>query len=135
MAFLDPKILKKFYKLLVEKYGNEYESSFKYFKKQWINKKKLGKYTPLWNYYINIKNIEFAQHFLFLTNNISEYISHLLNASFNKKYPRFIDWKDSLLNFVDLFETKTKEIHRKNFSSKIILCYLCDVNLNGKSIK
>lgn len=57
MAFLDSKVLKKFYKLIVEEYGNKYEKFLQYFKKQWINEKKLGKYTPVWNYYSNLNNL------------------------------------------------------------------------------
>ena len=30
-----------------------------YFQKQWINRKKIGKYTPILNYYATITNLEF----------------------------------------------------------------------------
>ena len=135
MCFMDPKKLKKFYSLITDEYGEKYESFFKYFEKQWINKKKLGKYTPIWNYFINLNKIEFDEKFLFLTNNISENINHLLNSFFNKKYPVFKEWRNSLLSVVNLFENKADELHRKNFSSKLMFYYIKIVNINSKSLK
>ena len=48
--------------------------------------KKLGKYTPVSNYYRNINNNNFDSNFLFLTNNIAENINSLLNNSFKKVF-------------------------------------------------
>ena len=72
MIFLDPKTLKKFYEKIIAKYDDEYGTFFRYFKKNWINKKKLGKYTSIFNYFENIKGNDFDTKYVFLTNNISE---------------------------------------------------------------
>ena len=48
--------------------------------------KKLGKYTPVSNYYRNINNNNFDSNFLFLTNNVAENINSLLNNSFKKVF-------------------------------------------------
>ena len=55
MPFLEYKMLKRFYDKLIEKYEKDYESFFQYFEKQWIIKKKLGKYIPEWNFSENLK--------------------------------------------------------------------------------
>lgn len=60
VAFMEPKQIKIFYTLITDEYEDEYEAFFKYFQKQWINKKKLEKYIPYWNYYINFNNIDFG---------------------------------------------------------------------------
>ena len=39
MAFMEPKHIKKFYTLITNEYEVDYEAFFKYFEKQWINKK------------------------------------------------------------------------------------------------
>lgn len=44
LPFLNYKIIKRFYEKLVEKYEKESLTFFKYFEKQWVIKKKLGKY-------------------------------------------------------------------------------------------
>ena len=112
MAFLEPKLLQKFYKLITEEFGNDYEKFFQYFQKQWINVKKLGKYTPIWNYYCCISNLDFDIKYIFLTNNLAENINTLLNSFFNKKYPLFAQWKNAILSL---------EITRRNYSSNLML--------------
>ena len=67
--------------------------------------KKIGKYTPIWDYYINLNNKDFDEKYLFLSNNIYENINN------------------------DIFENKTKNSHRKNFSSKIMLYYIKNIKL------
>ena len=39
VAFMEPKQIKIFYTLITDEYEDEYEAFFKYFQKQWINKK------------------------------------------------------------------------------------------------
>ena len=76
MAFIEPKLLKKFFDLIINEFWDEFEQFFKFFKKTWINYKKLGKYTPIFNYYKNI-NSEFDSKFIFITNNFAENINYL----------------------------------------------------------
>ena len=105
-----------------------------YFQKQWINTKKIGKYTPVWNYYATITNLEFDLKYLFVTNNISENINSILNSFFNKKYPVFNEWKKAILDIVDIFEQKKFEITRRNKTSNIIIYYIKNIYINNKKV-
>ena len=49
----------------------------------------LGKYTPIFNYYANIRGHEFDTKYVFLSNNIAENINKFLNSSFKKAYSSF----------------------------------------------
>lgn len=117
IAFIEPKLLKKFYKLLIE----EYEIFFKYFEKNWISKKKLRKYTPIFNYYENLKGAEFDKKFLFLTNNISENINSILKSNFKRNYPNFLEWKNAILSTIEKFENSQKVLTRINLTSEIVI--------------
>lgn len=41
MAFIEPKLMKKYYSLITDEYGEIYEKFFKYFEKTWISQKNL----------------------------------------------------------------------------------------------
>ena len=64
MDFIDPKLMKKFFDKILFEFEKEYETFFKYFKNYWINYKKLGKYTPIFNFYKNRNNSEFDTKYL-----------------------------------------------------------------------
>ena len=133
MAFLQPKLLKKFYSKIIDEYGSDHESFFKYFQNNWINIKRLGKYTPIFNYYENISNSEFDIKFLFLTNNISENINKLLNSYFNTKYPTFSQWKQALLDNCENFGKNDLELTRRNIGSKSMIYYIKNIFINNKN--
>ena len=134
MPFLEYKIIKRFYNKLVEKYEKDYESFFKYFEKQWLIKKKIGKYIPEWNFCGNLKNEEYYVKILFLTNNVAESINRLLNFSFKYKYPNFKEWNFSILKVLSDFEKKEKELIRCNTTSKLMIYYIKNFKLNNKNI-
>ena len=135
LAFIDPKLIKKYYNLIINEFGNEYEKFFKYFEKNWIKKKKLGKYTPIFNYYANIKGPDFDKKFLFLSNNISESINHILNSFFKNNYPSFSDWSNSILQTLELFENKKDEIKRNNYTSEMLIFYINNLNKKDNNIR
>ena len=97
--------------------------------------KKLGKYTPIWNYYCCISNLDFDIKYIFLTNNIAENINALLNSFFNKKYPLFEQWKNAILSLVEIFEKKPLEITRRNYSSNLMLYYVKKIKIDKKNIR
>ena len=135
MAFINPKILNKYYNKILIKYEKEFEDYLKYFESQLINKSKLGKYIPIWNYYESIKNTDFALKYLFLTKNIAENINSLLNTSFTKKYPTFNQWKSAILKIIDLFEKNNNELIRCNYSSKMMIYCAQNIKVTEKNIK
>ena len=132
LAFIYPKLIKKFYNLIISEYGDKYEKFFKFFEKNWIKKKKLGKYILIFNYYTNLKGPDFNKKFLFLTNNISESINHILNSFFKSNYPNFSDWSNSILQTLELFENKNNEIKRINYTS-VKLDKIHENNINNLS--
>ena len=71
---------------------------------------------------------------MFLTNNISENINSILNSFFKKKYPLFTEWREAILNIVDMFENKKFEITRKNKSSNLMIYYIKNINLDNKNL-
>ena len=129
MAFIDTKLMKKFFDKILFEFEKEYELFFKYFKNYWINYKKLGKYTPIFNFYNNINNSEFDTKYLFFTNNIAENINKLLNANFYKNYPSFLEWKNAILNLHENFEKNNSELLRRNYCSNSLIYYIKNVNI------
>ena len=105
---------------------------FKYLEKNCIRKKRLGKYTPIFNYYANIRGPEFDIKYVFLTNNITENINKFLNSSFKKAYPFFEEWRGAIFKLLDLFENKTNEMKRYNSSSKSLIYYVKNINIKPK---
>ncbi len=98
------------------------------------NYKNLGKYIPSFNYYKNL-NSKFDQKFLFITNNISENINMLLNSNFKTNYPSFEDWRKSIFKIINNFGNNKCEITRCNTTSKILIYYIKNLNINNKNIK
>ena len=129
MAFIDPKIMKKFFDKVLVEFEKDYETFFKYFKNYLINYKNLGKYTPNFNFYKNINNSEFDTKYLFFTNNIAENINKLLNSNFSKNYPSFLEWKNAILKIHENFEKTDSELFRRNYCSNSLIYYIKNVNI------
>ena len=92
--------------------------------------KKLGKYTPIFNFYKNINNSEFDTKYLFFTNNTAENINKLLNYNFSKNYPSFLEWKNAILKLHENFEKNNSELLRRNFfSNSLVKIYLCSLKM------
>lgn len=66
-------------------------------------------YTSIFNYYENIKDVEFEK-FLFLNDNISENINQILNKEFKGKYPNIIEWEMALLSIEERFENNKNNL-------------------------
>ena len=98
-------------------------------------KEKISKYTPIFNYYANIKGPDFDKKFLFLSNNISESINHILNSFFKNNYPSFSDWSNSILQTLELFENKKDEIKRNNYTSEMLIFYINNLNKKDNNIR
>ena len=121
--------MKKFFDKILFEFEKEYELFFKCFKNYWINFKKLGKYTPFFNFYNNINNSEFDTKYLFFINNIAENINKLLNANFYKNYPSFLEWKNAILNLHENFEKNNSELLRRNYCSNSLIDYIKNVKI------
>ena len=67
-------------------------------------------YTSIFNYYENIKDVEFDKKFLFLNDNISENINQILNKEFKGKYPNIIEWEMALLSKEERFENNKNNL-------------------------
>lgn len=72
---------------------------------------------------------------MFLTNNISESINHILNKNFKYRYPTFNDWKNTIIDVSNSFFNKNNPIQRKDFVTKIIIYFFKYIQHNKKEIK
>ena len=139
LCFLEPSSIKKFYNNLEIEYAKnkDYENFFTYFNRQWLprGKKKNIKFSPPWNYYKILKSQNFDKKHLFLTNNVSESINHILNRNFKYKYPTFMDWKNSIIQCSERLYKKDIQLQRNDYNTKIIIYFLKLLERNKKDIK
>ena len=133
LAFIEPKLIKKFYNLIINENGDE--QFFKYFEKSWIIKKELGEYTPTFNYFANLEGPEFDKKFLFLTNSISESINEIINSYFKGNYPNFSDQSNSILQTLELFDNKNRKIKGTIYTSEMLIFYINNINIEGNNIR
>ena len=61
---------------------------------------------------------------LYLTNNISEHLNKIINSKLKSKYPIFINWRDSLLKSEEEINLSVGEIHKKDYSSLLLIYFI-----------
>ena len=82
------------------------------------------KIIPQRNYYNIINSLEFDIKYLYVTNNIVEYINKILNSHFNTKYPTFDKWKVTIWNTAKIFDKNNFEYCRADYTTQILKFFL-----------
>ena len=101
LSFVKPENIPLIYKKIKKKYNNKkFADFFNYFEKNWNPNFKYRKMEIIskWNYYNLINSIEIDIKYLYLTNNVAEYINKILNSKFNTKFPNFESWKNAIIS-------------------------------------
>ena len=57
-----------------------------------------------------------------------------MNSSFKKGYLCFEEWKEAIFKVLAKFENKSNEMKRYNYSSKSLIYYINNININSKNI-
>ena len=138
LIFIEPSKIKKTYEMIESEYSDEeyYGKFFQYFRRQWkpFGKKAKIKFTPIWNHYDLFKNNDFDKS-IFLTNNVSESINHILNSYFKTKYPTYNQWRNAIVEESEKVSIKAHEVDRKDYITKILLYLFKLFKISKKKFK
>ena len=120
LAFIPYNKINSFYNELKNKYRVKFPALFKYIDKNYINENSI--YSNIWNYNQNI-DININNDIMFYTNNICESINRTLNSKFVGGCKTFYNFKNSIIDIIDLYKNNTRIYQEKNVSISRSLDY------------
>ena len=113
LCFVDHEKINNFYKDIKDKYRTKFPKYFKYFDANYMNEN--SRFKKIWNYNDAFSN-NMDNHILFYTNNICESMNRTINMKFIGGCKTFFNFKNCILDIIDMYNMNTKVYQEINGS-------------------